>query len=221
MGTNWDTLLAEESAKSYWTDLQRFVADERARGDVYPPEDEVFAALNATPYEEVKVVILGQDPYPGSHEANGLAFSVQNGIGVPASLRNIFTELESDLGIDRPNHGSLTHWANEGVLLLNTVLTVRADQRDSHRGAGWETFTDEVLRKVSARDEPVVFMLWGNPARSKRNLIASHHLVIESSHPSDLSAGRTSQPFYGSRPFSTANDFLKVTGREIDWRIPD
>ena len=221
MGTNWDTLLAEEAAKAYWSDLQRFVADERARGDVYPPEDEVFAALNATPYEEVKVVILGQDPYPGTGEANGLAFSVHKGIGVPGSLGNIFTELDSDLGIDRPNHGSLAHWANEGVLLLNTVLTVRAGDRNSHRRAGWKAFTDEALRTVSAKDEPVVFMLWGNPARSKRNLIASRHLVIESSHPSGLSARRTSQPFFGSRPFSTANDFLKATGREIDWRIPD
>lgn len=221
MGTNWDTLLAEESAKPYWIELQRFVTEERALGAVYPAEEEVFAALEATPYDDVKVVILGQDPYPSPDEAHGLSFSVRKGVAVPWSLRNIFRELESDLGLKAPSHGNLAHWASEGVLLLNTALTVRAGDRNSHRRAGWKTFTDEVLRMVSTKEEPVVFMLWGKPARAKKKLIASHHLVIESSHPSGLSAHRTSKPFVTSRPFSKANDFLRTTGREIDWRIPD
>jgi uracil-DNA glycosylase len=222
MATDWDSVLRDESAKPYWKELQRFVAGERSRGAVYPPDGDVLAALKLTPYDEVKVVILGQDPYPGAGEAHGLCFSVREGITPPASLRNIFKELESDLEIKRPNHGCLAQWARQGVLLLNTVLTVRAGERESHIGEGWETFTAEVLRVVSAKDEPVVFMLWGNEARRRRYLIASQHEVIESSHPSDLSASRTSLPFFGSRPFSRANTFLEVTGREsIDWRIPD
>ncbi|KGN29432.1 uracil-DNA glycosylase [Knoellia sinensis KCTC 19936] len=222
MTSDWDALLDEEASKQYWNALQDYVLAQRALGPVYPPQDQVFAALRATPLDRVRVVILGQDPYPGTDEANGLAFSVGDGVDAPGSLRNIFKELESDLGTKTPNHGNLTHWANQGVLLLNTVLTVRAGERHSHKGRGWETFTEEALRAVSAKDEPVVFMLWGNKARAKRKLIAAHHEVIESSHPSGISAYRTSAPFFTSRPFSRANTFLKTRGRgEVDWQIPD
>jgi uracil-DNA glycosylase len=216
--TDWNPILRDELEKLYWADLQRFVADERARHAVYPPKDEVFAALHLTPLAEVKVVILGQDPYHGPGQAHGLCFSVRAGVRPPPSLRNIFTELHADLGIDPPADGDLTSWARQGVLLLNTTLTVRAHEAASHQRKGWETFTDRVLEAVDAQPRTVVFILWGASARRKRALIdTSRHVVIESPHPSPLSAHRG---FFGSRPFSRANEALVAAGREpVDWRL--
>ena len=219
MKTDWNPVLRGEFAKPYWADLQAFVAEERARGVVYPPSDEVFAALHLTPYAEVKVVILGQDPYHGPEQAHGLCFSVRPGVPQPPSLHNIFKELESDLGIPPPDHGCLDHWARQGVLLLNASLTVRRGRAASHQGKGWEVFTDEVLRAVNDKPERVVFILWGASARKKKALVdRSRHVVIESPHPSPLSA---SSGFFGSRPFSRANAALAEAGREpVDWAIP-
>jgi uracil-DNA glycosylase len=219
MKTDWNPVLRGEFAKPYWAELQAFVAEERARGVVYPPSDEVFAALHLTPYAEVKVVILGQDPYHGPDQAHGLCFSVRPGVPQPPSLHNIFKELESDLGIHPPDHGCLDHWARQGVLLLNASLTVRRGRAASHQGKGWETFTDEVLRVVNDKPERVVFILWGASARKKKALVdRSRHVVIESPHPSPLSA---SSGFFGSRPFSRANAALAEAGREpVDWAIP-
>ena len=220
MTTDWNPVLRGEFAKPYWVDLQRFVATERGRATVYPPHDEVFAALHLTPYRDVKVVILGQDPYHGPGQAHGLCFSVRAGVQPPPSLRNIFKEMESDLGLQPPRHGCLDSWAHQGVLLLNTSLTVRAGKAASHQGKGWETFTDEVLRAVNAKPERVVFILWGATARRKKALIdTSRHVVVESAHPSPLSA---SSGFFGSRPFSRANAALVEAGREpVDWSLPD
>lgn len=217
--TDWNPVLRAELAKPYWADLQRFVAQERSHHTVYPPHDEVFAALHATPFDAVKVVLLGQDPYHGPRQAHGLCFSVRPPIAPPPSLQNVFAELESDLGIPPPGHGCLDAWAAQGVLLLNTTLTVRAGQAASHQGRGWETFTDEVIKAVSAKPERVVFLLWGASARKKRALIGtSRHTIIESAHPSPLSARNG---FFGSRPFSRANTALVEAGREpVDWRIP-
>jgi uracil-DNA glycosylase len=218
--TDWNPVLRGEFTKPYWAELQQYVTSERARATVYPPPDEVFAALHLTPYAEVKAVILGQDPYHGPNQAHGLCFSVRAGVQPPPSLQNIFKELESDLGISAPAHGCLDHWARQGVLLLNASLTVRRGAAASHQGKGWETFTDEVLRVVNQKRERVVFILWGAAARRKRPLIdTSRHVIIESAHPSPLSA---SNGFFGSRPFSRTNAALVEAGREpIDWRIPD
>jgi len=217
--TDWNPVLRTELAKPYWSDLQRFVADERAHHQVFPPADDVFAALHQTPYESVKVVILGQDPYHGPGQAHGLAFSVRPGVAIPPSLRNIFKELADDEGIAPPAHGSLDAWTEQGVLLLNTSLTVRAHQAASHQGKGWETFTDEVIRAVNAKPERVVFILWGAAARKKKALVDRHrHVVIESAHPSPLSAHNG---FFGSQPFSRANAALVEAGRTpVDWRLP-
>jgi uracil-DNA glycosylase len=217
--TDWNPVLRGEFAKSYWAELQQFVATERGRGTVYPPHDEVFAALHLTPYADVKVVVLGQDPYHGPHQAHGLCFSVRHGVQPPPSLQNIFKELEADLGISPPDHGCLEAWAHQGVLLLNTSLTVRAGRAASHQGKGWETFTDEVLKAVDAKPERVVFILWGAAARRKKVLIdQGKHVVIESAHPSPLSA---SNGFFGSRPFSRANAALAEAGRDpVDWTLP-
>jgi uracil-DNA glycosylase len=217
--TDWNPVLRAELAKPYWAELQRFVADERSRHQVFPAPDEVFAALHLTPYDAVKVLILGQDPYHGPGQAHGLCFSVRPGVPAPPSLVNIFKELEADLGIAPPDHGCLDAWAAQGVLLLNATLTVRARQAASHQGKGWEIFTDEVLRAVNAKSERVVFILWGASARKKRHLVdATRHVVIESAHPSPLSAHNG---FFGSRPFSRANEALVAAGREpVDWRIP-
>jgi uracil-DNA glycosylase len=218
--TDWNPLLRTELEKPYWGDLQAFVADERARHQVYPAPDEVFAALHLTPYADVEVLILGQDPYHGPGQAHGLCFSVKPGVPAPPSLRNIFIEMQSDLGIPPPNHGCLDSWAEQGVLLLNTTLTVRAGQAASHQGKGWETFTDEVIRAVNDKSDTVVFILWGASARKKKALVdTSRHVIIESAHPSPLSARNG---FFGSRPFSRANEALVAAGRPpIDWRIPD
>lgn len=223
--TDWNPLLRSEFAKPYWQQLQQFVATERSQHSVYPPEAEVFAALHLTSFADLKVVILGQDPYHGPGQAHGLAFSVKPPTPPPPSLQNIFKELKSDLGIEPPSHGSLRHWAEQGVLLLNTSLTVRAHQAASHQKQGWETFTDQVITAVAARPEMVVFVLWGAAARAKKKLIGQscspnvEHLVIESAHPSPLSAHRG---FLGSGPFSQINSALTEAGKEpIDWAIPE
>jgi uracil-DNA glycosylase len=217
--TDWNPILRAEFAKDYWQQLQEFVADERARHTVFPPQDAVFRALHLTPYADTRVLILGQDPYHGPGQAHGLCFSVQPGVAPPPSLVNIHKELATDLGCPTPGHGNLEHWARQGVLLLNAVLTVRAHAANSHQGKGWEHFTDEVICAVDAKPEMVVFVLWGSYARKKKALIdTSRHLVIESAHPSPLSARNG---FFGSRPFSRANAALARAGRgEIDWCLP-
>jgi uracil-DNA glycosylase len=214
--TDWNPVLRAEFDKPYWKELQSFVAGERQQHAVYPPKDDVFAALHLTPYSEVEVMILGQDPYHGAGQAHGLCFSVREGVPQPPSLQNILKELEADLDCPPPDHGCLDAWARQGVLLLNTTLTVRARQAGSHQGKGWETFTDEVIRAVDAKPERVVFVLWGAYARKKKKLIdASRHVIIESAHPSPLSAHNG---FFGSRPFSRANQALVDAGRTpIDW----
>lgn len=217
--TDWNPLLRDQFEQPYWKQLQGFVRTERQRHTVYPPHDEVFAALHLTPYQDVKVMILGQDPYHGPGQAHGLCFSVRRGVDAPPSLINIFAELESDLGCRRPDHGNLEHWARQGVLLLNATLTVRARAAASHQRKGWETFTDRVIEVVNDKPERVVFVLWGSSARKKKALVDTRrHTVIESPHPSPLSAHRG---FFGSRPFSRANAALREAGREpIDWCIP-
>ncbi|MEX1091718.1 MAG: uracil-DNA glycosylase [Acidimicrobiia bacterium] len=217
--TDWNPLLADELTKPYWSELMAFVRSERARYTVYPPDPEVFAALHMTPHASVKAMILGQDPYHGPGQAHGLCFSVRRGVAPPPSLVNIHQELNSDLGCPVPEHGSLEHWAHQGVLLLNAALTVRARSAASHQKKGWETFTDQVIRSVSEKRERVVFILWGSSARQKRALIdTTRHTIIESPHPSPLSAHRG---FFGSRPFSRANAALQAAGREpIDWCLP-
>jgi uracil-DNA glycosylase len=216
--TDWNPLLRDQFDEPYWADLQAFVALERRRTTVYPPEPEVFAALHTTPHAEVKVVILGQDPYHGPGQAHGLCFSVRRGIAVPPSLVNVHTELRDDLGIEPPGHGDLTAWARQGVLLLNATLTVRGGAAGSHQGKGWERFTDRVIDVVNAKPERVVFVLWGSSARAKRDRIdLGRHAVVESPHPSPLSAHRG---FLGSRPFSATNRLLADAGRDpVDWRL--
>lgn len=216
--TDWNPVLTAELAEPYWAELQTFVASERATGPVYPPADEVFSALHLTSYANTKVMILGQDPYHGPGQAHGLCFSVRRGVPVPPSLRNIFTELRDDVSVQPPGHGCLEAWARQGVLLLNTTLTVRAGVAASHQGKGWERFTDQVLRAVNAKPTPVIFVLWGASARRKRDLIdLTRHTVIESAHPSPLSA---SNGFFGSRPFSRINAALAAAGHPpIDWRL--
>lgn len=219
MTTDWNPLLRDQFEEAYWKELQAFVRAERDRHQVHPPHDEVFAALHLTPYADVKVLILGQDPYHGAGQAHGLCFSVRHGIDTPPSLVNIFAELESDLGCPRPAHGNLEHWARQGVLLLNAILTVRAHQAASHQGKGWERFTDRVIEVVNDKPERVVFVLWGSSARKKKAIVdTSRHVVIESPHPSPLSA---SKGFFGSKPFSRANEALVAAGREpVDWCVP-
>jgi uracil-DNA glycosylase len=216
--TDWNPVLRGEFAKPYWGELQSFVAGERDAHPVYPPADQVFACLHLTPYADTRVLILGQDPYHGPRQAHGLCFSVSRDVAIPPSLANIYAELRDDLGIEPPSHGNLEAWARQGVLLLNTTLTVRGGQAASHQGKGWETFTDEVIKAVDAKPHRVVFILWGSHARRKKALIdTSRHVVIESAHPSPLSARNG---FFGSRPFSRANAALEEAGLPpIDWRL--
>lgn len=218
MKTDWNPVLKAELAEPYWAELQQFVQDERAAGPVYPSADDVFAALHKTPLAQVKVLILGQDPYHGPGQAHGLSFSVKRPVPPPPSLVNIFKELKSDLSIEPPKHGDLSAWAAQGVLLLNAVLTVRAHAAASHANQGWERFTDQVIRAVNAKADPVVFLLWGSYARKKKALIdTTRHTVIESAHPSPLSAHNG---FLGSKPFSRVNAALEAAGRTpIDWRL--
>ena len=218
IGNDWDNILKDEFNKEYFYNLLKFVQGEYARKIVYPPKKEVFKAFRYTTYKNLKVVILGQDPYHGEGEAEGLSFSVKPGIRKPPSLNNIFKELHDDLGCSIPESGSLVSWAKQGVLLLNTVLTVIKDQAASHKDIGWETFTDEVIKIINEKEEPVVFILWGSFARSKKKLITNpKHLIIESAHPSPLSAYNG---FFGSKPFSKTNNFLiKNNLKPIDWQI--
>lgn len=216
--TDWNPILRGEFDAPYWSELQAFVKQERTEHTVYPPHDQVFRALHLTAYADTKVLILGQDPYHGPGQANGLAFSVHDGVQIPPSLQNIHKELQSDLGIARPPHGNLERWAQQGVLLINATLTVRAREAASHQKRGWETFTNRVISAVNDKPERVVFILWGASARRKKELVdLSRHVVLESPHPSPLSAHRG---FFGSRPFSRANNALTAGGlAPIDWTL--
>ncbi|RFU70882.1 uracil-DNA glycosylase [Peribacillus saganii] len=216
---DWAPLLAEEFSSPYYLKLREFLKEEYSSQIIHPDKEDIFNALQYTPYENVKVVILGQDPYHGPNQAHGLSFSVKKGVAVPPSLRNIYKELNTDIGCRIPDNGYLVKWAEQGVLLLNTVLTVREGKAHSHQGKGWEIFTDKVISKLSERERPMVFILWGKPAQSKIPLIDQNkHLILTSVHPSPLSA---SKGFFGSRPFSKANQFLAKHGWDkIDWQIP-
>lgn len=215
-GNDWDDVLQEEFTKPYFANLQQYLADEYEHETVYPTREDVWTAFKLTPFHNVQVVILGQDPYHGPGQAHGLSFSVKPDVKFPPSLRNIFKELQADIGCDIPLSGTLTGWAKQGVLMLNTVLTVREGEAHSHRKQGWETFTDEVIRRLAMRGEPVVFVLWGRPAQEKRKLIdLSNNAIVESVHPSPLSASRG---FFGSRPFSKTNAILQAWNvRPIEW----
>ncbi len=218
IGNSWDLLLKEEFNKPYFKELINFINQEYQQKTIYPPKSEIFNAFRYTKYEDLKVVILGQDPYHGEHEAQGLSFSVNNSIKRPPSLQNIFKELESDLSITISDNNSLVPWAQQGVLLLNSVLTVIKDSPASHQKKGWETFTDNVIEIINKKTTPVVFILWGNYARSKKKLITNNiHYIIESPHPSPFSAYNG---FFGSKPFSKTNEFLIKNNMEpINWKI--
>jgi uracil-DNA glycosylase len=220
LNNDWQNYIGPEFHKPYFQELQRFLMEEYEQKEIYPPQKDIFNALTYTSFQDVKVVILGQDPYHGPNQAHGLSFSVKPGAGIPPSLKNIFQELHEDLGCKIPNNGYLKKWADQGVLLLNTVLTVRRGEANSHKGMGWETFTDEIILSLNKREKPVIFMLWGKPAQSKMRLIdCQRHFIIQSPHPSPLSAHRG---FFGSRPFSKVNQILsKLQEEEIDWQIPD
>lgn len=216
LGNSWDALLADQFSAPYYLELREFLKTEYRSRTIYPPMGDIFNALRATPYEKVKVVILGQDPYHGPGQAHGMCFSVQKGVEPPPSLKNIFKELEQELGISPPDHGYLQKWAEEGVLLLNTVLTVRAGAAASHRGKGWEQLTDRVIALLNDRPEPMVFMLWGSHARAKKALLTNpNHLVLECAHPSPLSAYNG---FFGCGHFKRANEFLN---EPIDWDLKE
>lgn len=216
----WEKALEPEFRKPYYAALYKKVLNEYRTHEVYPPSTDIFNAFEFTPLEKVKVVILGQDPYHEPGQANGLCFSVHKGVRIPPSLVNIYKELHDDLGCTIPSHGDLSSWAKQGVMLLNTVLTVRAHAANSHKNIGWETFTDAAIKVLAQQDRPLVFILWGAQARKKKAMITNpKHLVIESAHPSPLSAYNG---FFGSRPFSKCNEYLKSCGIEpIDWQIPE
>lgn len=218
IGNKWDELLKEEYKKDYFLKLMDFVKNEYKNKVIYPKQNEVFNAFRYTDFDNLKVVILGQDPYHGPNQAEGLSFSVSNQVLKPPSLKNIFKELESDLGIPYPEANSLKPWANQGVLLLNAVLTVEEHKPTSHKDIGWEQFTDDVIKIINQKKEPVVFILWGAYARNKKALITNpNHYIIESAHPSPFSARNG---FFGSKPFSKTNEFLKSKGlKEIDWKV--
>lgn len=215
---DWQEKLAAEMEKQYFQELMDFLQSEYERHTVYPTKENIFQALNLTPFHDVKVVILGQDPYHGPNQAHGLSFSVMPEVAIPPSLKNIYKELEADLNCKTPNHGYLKKWAEQGVLLLNTVLTVRAGEANSHQGKGWEKFTDKIIKSLHDRDVPVIFVLWGKPAQKKASFIdEKKHFIISSSHPSPLSAYRG---FFGSKPFSQINQVLKAWNMgEIDWNL--
>lgn len=220
IGNSWDGILADEFNSPYYLQLREFLKREYYHYHIYPNMYDIFNALKYTPYEQVKAVILGQDPYHGVGQAHGLCFSVREGVEPPPSLKNIFTELHSDLGLSIPQSGELTLWAKRGVLLLNTTLTVREGRPMSHKGQGWEQLTDAIISKLNGREQPVVFILWGSHARTKKQLITNHnHCIIESAHPSPLSAYHG---FFGSRPFSRTNEFLISRGiAPINWNLLD
>ncbi|KAG7400117.1 hypothetical protein PHYBOEH_007023 [Phytophthora boehmeriae] len=220
--SSWFSLLQKEFSRSSFQTLTRFLeSEENRKKTIYPPPCDVFTALRDSAFSDIKVVILGQDPYHGPHQAHGLSFSVRHGVPPPPSLKNIFKEAMSDVGIKRPTHGCLSCWSRQGVLLLNTVLTVRRSEPNSHKKHGWEQFTDAVISKISSEGSNVVFLLWGKPAQEKGVLIdASRHLVVRSSHPSPLGASKTNAPFLGSKCFSRANNYLIKHGKEpIDWSV--
>ncbi|WP_282936729.1 uracil-DNA glycosylase [Paenibacillus sp. RC67] len=220
LNNDWGDLLASEFEQPYYKELRQFLKEEYGSRTIYPDMYDIFNALHLTPYSSVKVVILGQDPYHGAGQAHGLSFSVKPGVPAPPSLQNMFKELQDDLGCTIPNNGYLVRWAEQGVLLLNTVLTVREATPNSHKGMGWERFTDRVIFHLNQREEPIVFILWGSHAQQKMQLITnSHHMVLRSVHPSPLSSYRG---FFGSKPYSQTNEFLKSIGSpEIDWQIPN
>lgn len=216
---DWLDAIGDEFKKPYYVDLYKFVKEEYSKNVIYPPSEDIFNALHLTPLKDVKVLILGQDPYHEPGQAHGLSFSVKPGMAdTPPSLVNIYKELNDDLGLYVPNNGYLKKWADQGVLLLNTVLTVRAHQANSHKGRGWEQFTDAIIRAVNEKDSPVVYMLWGKPAQMKKAMLNNpKHLILEAPHPSPLSAYRG---FFGCKHFSKCNEFLKANGQEpIDWQI--
>ncbi|MCI8348575.1 MAG: uracil-DNA glycosylase [Firmicutes bacterium] len=218
IGNDWDNVLEGEFEKDYYKKLEEFLEAEYREHTVYPPKENLFNALKFSSYEDTKVVILGQDPYHEPNQAHGLCFSVNKGVKVPPSLVNIYKEIQSDLGLIPPNHGCLEDWARQGVLLLNTVLTVRRGEANSHKGKGWEIFTDRIVKLLNEREKPMVFILWGANAKSKKALITNkEHMIITGVHPSPLSAFNG---FFGGGYFSKANRFLEVTGQEpINWEI--
>lgn len=218
IGNDWDIMLRDEFDRPYFKQLENFLTEERARYEIYPPQKDVFNALRYSSFQDTKVVILGQDPYHEPGQAHGLCFSVNKGVTIPPSLVNIYKEIENDLGIKMPGHGYLADWAKQGVLLLNTVLTVRRGQANSHKGKGWEIFTDRIVEILNERQKPMVFILWGANAKSKTELITNkEHMVITGAHPSPLSAWKG---FFGGRYFSKANRYLEITGQEpVDWGI--
>ena len=220
IGNSWDEVLKGEFDQEYYLKLREFLKSEYSTRIIYPDMYDIFNALKFTPYEKVRAVILGQDPYHEPGQAHGLCFSVQKGVQPPPSLMNIYKELQADLGITPPRHGCLESWARNGVLLLNTVLTVRAHAAHSHKGKGWEIFTNHVIEKLNQRQEPMVFILWGKPAKEKAALITNpRHAVLTGAHPSPLSAH---YGFWGGKYFSRTNEFLTANGQEpIDWRIPE
>ena len=220
LGNDWDKLLKEEFNKPYYLALRQFLIEEYRTQVIYPPKEDLFNALKATSYQDTKVVILGQDPYHGLGQAHGMAFSVNPGIATPPSLRNIYKELQDSLGCSIPDNGYLMPWAKQGVLLLNTVLTVRAGQPQSHQNKGWEILTDEIIKLLNQKDETVIFLLWGSPAKKKMNLITNpKHVVLTAVHPSPLSAHRG---FFGCNHFKQVNEILERQGREtIDCQIPN
>lgn len=217
---DWLEALKDEFKKPYYKELFKTVTEEYHTQLIFPPADDIFNAFHLTPLKDVKVVILGQDPYHNHGQAHGLCFSVKKGVAIPPSLVNIYKELQDDLGCSIPGHGYLTKWAEQGVLMLNTVLTVRAHQANSHRGIGWEEFTDAAIRVLNDQDRPMVFILWGAPAQRKEKMLDNpKHLILKAPHPSPLSAYRG---FFGSKPFSQTNNFLVQHGLEaIDWQIDE
>ena len=220
LGNDWDDLLKEEFEKDYYRKLREFLIEEYKSKTIYPNMYNIFEALKHTSYKDTKVLILGQDPYHGENQAHGLAFSVQPGVKTPPSLLNMYKELKDDLGCFIPNNGYLIPWADQGVLLLNTSLTVRAGQANSHQNKGWEIFTDEIIKKLNERKDPVIFVLWGGNAKKKKAFIdSSRHYILEAPHPSPLSAHRG---FFGCKHFSKINDILIKLGKEpINWQIPN
>lgn len=219
-GNDWDEILQDEFQKEYYQDLRKFLKDEYTTGTIYPDKTKIFEALKLTSYKDCEVVILGQDPYHGEGQAHGLAFSVNIGIPTPPSLLNMYKEIRNEYGYEIPNNGYLVPWAKQGVLLLNTVLTVRAGEANSHKKKGWEKFTDRVIEELNKRKEPVIFILWGNNAKEKEKLITgSQHYILKTVHPSPLSANRG---FFGCDHFKKINEILSSLGKkEIDWKIPN
>lgn len=217
---NWETFFEMEAQKEYYPKLMQFLEKEYMEKTIYPPKEDLFSVFRLCPYDNVKVVVLGQDPYHQPNQAHGLAFSVRKGVKVPPSLKNIYKELKSDLDIDAPSHGYLEEWAKQGVFLLNAIMSVEAGKAGSHRKKGWETFSDDVIQVLNAHEQPLVFLLWGNWAKEKEKLITNpNHLILSAPHPSPLSAY---QGFFGTKPFSTINAFLEEKGRgAIDWKLSE